>query len=65
MYNIYCIVHYFIYFLLLFKEKLIDAQDDIWNDFTELNIPPSKPRDLLLIGALEAAFREMVNNQKF
>lgn len=32
----------------------------MWNDFVEQNIPSSKSRDLLITGALEAAFREMV-----
>ncbi|KAJ8953267.1 hypothetical protein NQ318_015849 [Aromia moschata] len=40
-------------------EKLVDAQDDIWIDFNEKRLATSKPRDLLLIGALEAAFMEM------
>lgn len=45
---------------MFFKDKLIDAQDDIWSDFVEQNQPNAKSRDLLLTGALEAAFREMV-----
>lgn len=40
-------------------EKLVDAQDDIWIDFKERNLPTSKPMDLLIIGALESAFKEM------
>lgn len=38
----------------------MDAQDDIWVDFSERKSFPTKPRDLLIIGALEAAFKEMV-----
>lgn len=41
----------------ILHEKLVDAQDDIWLEFTgEYQI---KSRDLLIIGALEAGFQEM------
>ncbi|XP_060537283.1 protein phosphatase 1H isoform X2 [Cylas formicarius] len=43
----------------IIHEKLVDAQDDIWVDFSEKTIPASKPRDLLIVGALESAFKEM------
>lgn len=42
----------------------MDAQDDIWVDFSERKSFPAKPRDLLIIGALEAAFKEMVMYKK-
>ncbi|XP_018320592.1 protein phosphatase 1H [Agrilus planipennis] len=41
----------------ILHEKLVDAQDDIWQDFIGKTV--SKPRDLLIIGALESGFREM------
>ncbi|XP_018566526.1 protein phosphatase 1H [Anoplophora glabripennis] len=43
----------------IIHEKLVDAQDDVWIDFNEKRSSTSKPRDLLIIGALEAAFKEM------
>ncbi|XP_066247351.1 protein phosphatase 1H [Euwallacea similis] len=43
----------------IIHEKLVDAQDDIWIHFTEKHLPTTKHRDLLIIGALESAFREM------
>ncbi|CAG9759798.1 unnamed protein product [Ceutorhynchus assimilis] len=43
----------------IIHEKLVDAQDDIWINFIEKNLPTTKPRDLLIIGALESAFKEM------
>ncbi|KAL1493204.1 hypothetical protein ABEB36_011303 [Hypothenemus hampei] len=43
----------------IIHEKLVDAQDDIWINITEKHSPTTKPRDLLIIGALESAFREM------
>lgn len=43
----------------IIHEKLVDAQDDIWTDFNEKRSAHSKPRDLLIIGALESAFLEM------
>ncbi|KAF7267115.1 protein phosphatase 1H [Rhynchophorus ferrugineus] len=43
----------------IIHEKLVDAQDDIWIDFNKKNSAKTKPRDLLIIGALESAFTEM------
>lgn len=38
---------------------MVDAQDDIWSEFSNKHTIPSTPRDLLIIGALESAFKEM------
>lgn len=43
----------------ILQEKLVDAQDDIWTDFVKKR-NASQSRDLLITGALEAAFKEMV-----
>ncbi|XP_050314437.1 protein phosphatase 1H [Anthonomus grandis grandis] len=43
----------------IIHEKLVDAQDDIWVNFNTSNLLTTKPRDLLIIGALESSFREM------
>ncbi|KAH0820440.1 protein phosphatase 1H [Tenebrio molitor] len=43
----------------ILHEKLVDAQDDIWIDFSEKRRLKTKPSDLLITGALEAAFKEM------
>lgn len=38
----------------------MDAQDDIWLEFDDMQQIFQKSRDLLIVGALEAAFKEMV-----
>lgn len=43
----------------IIHEKLVDAQDDIWADFNCNKSSTCKQTDLLVIGALEAAFKEM------
>lgn len=43
----------------IIHEKLVDAQDDIWSDFIGQRNAGCKKIDLLVIGALEAAFKEM------
>ncbi|KAK9889099.1 hypothetical protein WA026_004372 [Henosepilachna vigintioctopunctata] len=43
----------------IIHEKLVDSQDDIWADFNGKRSVICKQIDLLVIGALESAFKEM------